>query len=116
VITAIFGLWVLARAADYNIFDYRGLWQQVRNPDQLNGSGGGIEESMKLTRLLAHVIAGSGIIVLTLLLSIFTRIAPRKKFFVLILGLLLLATIAAQVWLGTLLLFDTNSGSIRTWN
>jgi len=54
--------------------------------------------------------------VLTLLLAIFTRIAPRRKIFVMFLGLLLLATIAVQVWLGTLLLFDTNSGSIRAFN
>ena len=71
---------------------------------------------LKLTRRLAHLIAGSSIIVLTLLLAIFTRIAPRKTFFVMFLGLLLLATIAAQVWLGTLLLFDTNSGSIKAFN
>ncbi|MBC8108499.1 MAG: hypothetical protein H7Z14_18080 [Anaerolineae bacterium] len=121
VLTAVFGIWVLARAADYNVLDYRGIWEQIRNPDQLNGvsnggSGTGVETSLKLTRRMAHVIAGSSIIVLTLLLAIFTRIAPRKRMFVMFLGLLLLATIAAQVWLGTLLLFDTNSGSMRAFN
>jgi uncharacterized membrane protein len=116
VLTAAFGIWVLARAANYNILDYRGIWEQIRNPLQLNGASEGLEGSLQLTRRLAHVIAGSSIIVLTLLLAIFTRIAPRKKAFVMFLGLLLLATIAAQVWLGTLLLFDTNSGSIRAFN
>jgi len=116
VVTALFGVWVLARAANYNVLDYRGIWEQIRNPDQLNGSAQGFEASLKITRRLAHVISGSGIVVLTLLLAIFTRIAPRRKIFVMFLGLLLLATIAVQVWLGTLLLFDTNSGSIRAFN
>ncbi|CAN5701595.1 hypothetical protein BH09PLA1_BH09PLA1_26990 [soil metagenome] len=116
VITAVFGVWVLARAANYNVWDYKGIWEQIRNPDQLNGSESGLEASLKMTRRLAHLIAGSSIIVLTLLLAVFTRVGPRKKIVVMLLGLLLLATIAAQVWLGTLLLFDTNSGSIKAFN
>jgi hypothetical protein len=116
LIAALFGVWVLARAASYNIWDYKGIWEQVRNPDQLSSTGDSFEASLKLTRRLAHLIAGASLMVLALLLAIFTRVTPRRKVFVVLLGLLLLATIAAQIWLGTLLLFDTNSGSIRGFN
>ena len=75
-----------------------------------------IDTRTGITRRLAHVAAGSSIVVLTLLLAFFGRVAPRARFLFLFLGLLLLAAVAAQVWLGTLLMWDTNSGHINAFN
>lgn len=106
LLTALAGAWVLSRG--YETWDPKVLWQAVSDRDQSDGK--------TLTRRLAHVGAGSAIIVLPLFLAIFARVAPRAKFILLLLALLLLAAIVAQVWLGVLLMFDTNVGPLTRFN
>jgi uncharacterized membrane protein len=73
----------------------------------------GLSDSL---RMKAHFIAGASIIVLTLLLALTTRFARHNKVLVGCFSLLLVTAIAAQVWLGALLLFDTDQGPINHFN
>jgi len=61
-------------------------------------------------RAQAHAILGSSIVVLSLLLAAITRWTPRSRGAVFIFALLILLVLAAQVWVGILMLFDGNDG------
>jgi hypothetical protein len=65
-----------------------------------------------LTRRQAHVICGSAIVILPLLLAVLARLAPRRKILLFPVGLLLVVAIATQIWLGILMMYDTNSGPV----
>jgi len=64
----------------------------------------------------AHIIAGGSILVLSLLLALSTRFAPHNRVLVGCFSLLLVTALAAQVWLGVLLLFDTSEGALNHFN
>ncbi len=66
-------------------------------------------------RLFTHVVSGTGIIVLTLMLALVTRWSRNRRWPFSILAFLLILAIAAQVWTGVLMLYDGNSGSVRGW-
>ncbi|MCC6425028.1 MAG: hypothetical protein IT447_16255 [Phycisphaerales bacterium] len=69
-----------------------------------------------LPRRTAHVITGVNLVVLTLILTILARWAPRKKFLLSIFVILLLAGVTLQLWFGTLLLFDGPQGPLTGFN
>lgn len=106
LLTAGAGYWLMARG--YETWDFKTLWEGVISTDQNSGR--------QVTRRVAHGAAGAAIVVLPLLLAISSRLAPRARFVLLILGLLLIAAVAAQIWLGVLLLFDTNVGPVTRFN
>jgi uncharacterized membrane protein len=111
LLTALVGDWVLARGLEITKLDgeaLRTIMQAIRDRDQSNGSF--------ITRRLAHLCAGGAIIVLPLLLAMFARFAPRARFMLLLLSLLLVAAVAAQIWLGVLLMYDTNVGPVTGFN
>jgi uncharacterized membrane protein len=106
LLTALAGVWVLSRG--YETWDPKVLWNAVRERDQSDGQ--------IITRRLGHVAAGGAIVILPLLLAIFARLAPRARFLLILLALLLLAAVAVQIWLGVLLMFDTNVGPVSGFN
>jgi uncharacterized membrane protein len=59
-----------------------------------------------------HIVCGASILVLVLILALLTRFAPRSRVFLSALALLLVLVMAAQVWLGVLLLFDGDRGPL----
>lgn len=63
-------------------------------------------------RALAHALGGSAIIVLSLLLAIATRFARRRGWLLGVLSLLLILAVAAQIWLGVLITFDSSKGPV----
>ena len=69
-----------------------------------------------VTRQMAHVIGGGSIFVLMFLLALFGRFAPRQRVLLTLLALLLIAVVAAQVWFGILLMYDTPAGPITAFN
>jgi uncharacterized membrane protein len=81
---------------------------------------GSMAEATKLLkdypRYMAHSIAGGSIVVLMLILALVTRFAPHNRVLVGCFSLLLVTALAVQVWLGILLLFDTNEGPINHFN
>jgi uncharacterized membrane protein len=94
------GAWLLAGPDEQRMWEPKKLWEEI-TPSQ---------------RRLAHVVAGVTIVAVPLLLALVTRVSRRPKVSVTLLGLLLLAAVGAQVWLGTLLMLDTPRGSITRFN
>jgi hypothetical protein len=107
LITSTFGWWHLARETE--TINPASLWEQVVAPMQNVDAD---NKPVTPTRRLAHSVAGVAIIVLPLLLAALTRLLPRSRLMLIALSLLLAIVLAAQVWLGTLLLLDTNIGPV----
>jgi uncharacterized membrane protein len=108
LLTAAGGWWVLARSGDSNILAFHDLWMWIRDSTQNSG--------FWLTRRLAHVICGVSIVAIPLLIAFTTRFMPRSRFFLSLLTCVLLAAMAGQVWLGVLLLNDSNAGPVTRFN
>lgn len=68
------------------------------------------------SRLLVHLLVGSGIAVLALLLAPSARWGARSRLLIGFLGLLMLALVAAQIWMGILMLYDSDSGPLAHFN
>jgi len=111
VLTALLGLlaaaagaWALASAADN--WSFAVLWKEIILANARAGE----------RRQMAHVISGLVIVLEPLLLAMQTRWAPRQKWLLTVLALLLLGAVGFQIWLGTLLLFDTPQGRLTSFN
>ena len=106
------GFWALAYFSDIWEIEpgqrLAHMWGQITDRD-LNGGA-------MMTRRFVHTIAGGGIIVLLLLLSVVARVTAGRRFVVLLFTMLLIVTLAAQVWFGSLLMFDTPSGGLGSFN
>jgi hypothetical protein len=63
-------------------------------------------------RIGAHIVVGSSILILTLILASLGAWAPRHREFLGLFALLLILAVGAQIWIGTLLLFDGDTGPI----
>lgn len=63
-------------------------------------------------RMAAHIVFGASILVLTVILACLARWAPRARVFLGACALLLIAVMAAQVWIGILLLYDGDTGPL----
>ena len=107
LLTACGGLVVLA--IDSQTRNPRELWSLVRV--EVEGAS-----PAWLTRRVAHVGGGVSIVVLSLLLAVVSRVATRSKLTLLIFALLLLIAVAAQVWFGVLLTYDSIGGPITRFN
>ena len=108
LLTAAGGWWVLARGGGSNVLAFHDLWMWIRDATQNDG--------FWLTRRLAHVICGVCIVVIPLLIAITTRWMPRSRMFLSLLTCLLLVAIAGQIWLGVLLVNDSNAGPVTRFN
>lgn len=95
ILTAAAGWWELA--GNSHTWSFAELWRDV------------ISNSV---RLIAHSIVGGSIILLPLILAAAARWLPRQKWVLIVLAALLLIAVAAQIWLGILLLFDSPEGSL----
>jgi uncharacterized membrane protein len=98
LLTACAGAWYLGLSAD--TFDPVKLWEYARATE----------------RRFVHIVTGSAIVVLPLLMAIFARFAPRAKFILLVMSLLILLAMAMQIWIGVLMLFDGIEGPTRSFN
>jgi hypothetical protein len=103
------GLFIIARGAD--VFTQMKdqpkqiphlLWEQIK--------------PVGMTRHFTHAIAGGAIVVLPIVLALLAWFAPRKRIVLSLVTFCLIAAIAAQVWLGVLLLFDTPDGPVTHFN
>src|SRR5205814_2729707 len=106
ILTALGGWYVFGSYAD--TFQPKAMWQMVSNPDENPGQ--------PINRGVAHVIAAASLILLPLIMAGVARWAPRQKFLFGLLTLVLLVVIAAQLWIGVLLLFDGSAGLLTRFN
>jgi len=105
ILTALGGWYILG--SESGTFLPKELWKMVVTREAAEQA---------LTRRLAHVIAASSLIGLPLIMAGLSRWAPRQKILLALCTLLLIGVIAAQVWIGVLLLFDGTSGTILHFN
>jgi hypothetical protein len=108
LLTAAGGWWVLARDGSSSPLAFHDLWMWIRDSTQNNG--------FWLTRRLAHVICGGAIIVASLFIAVITRFLPRSRILLALFTCILLAALAGQVWLGVVLLNDSNVGPVTHFN
>ena len=91
--------------------DYLAPWPMVINKNHLLRAIHNIQSS-KEAREGMHIVFGSSILILTLILALITRFAPRSRVILSGFGLLLVLAIAGQIWLGILLTFDGGRGPL----
>lgn len=99
------GIWFLAGNDEARTWEPKRLWSMVVPTADNPG-----------LRRIAHIATGGVIIAVPLLLAGVTRVSRRAKVSVTLLGLLLVAAVAVQVWLGTLLMLDTPRGPVYQFN
>jgi uncharacterized membrane protein len=102
-IAAVFsGLWFAERLAAWPWIINRDLLmkdlKQIPNPKQ--------------ARIGMHIVFGASILVLVLILALLTRFAPRSRVLLSGFSLLLVLVMAAQVWVGVMLTYDGDEGSL----
>jgi uncharacterized membrane protein len=112
LVTLAGGLFVIARSADL----LTAMHDQPKAIPQLLWKQIGPEKDHKVNRHVAHFAAGSAIVVLPIILGLITRFAPREKIILTLVSLVLIAAIGVQVWLGVLLMFDTDDGPVNHFN
>jgi uncharacterized membrane protein len=100
LLTALAGYWFLAGRDDISTWKPQELWKAVSGKQ----------------RRLYHVITGVSIVVLPLLLALVARFARRSRFLLGFFAALMILALAAQVWFGVLLLFDTPNGKLTGFN
>jgi uncharacterized membrane protein len=93
-VASLGGWWVLSHG--HGTFRPRELW------DLVTADG--------YVRRRAHVVAAAAIIVLPLIMALLARVARRSRLTITLFGLFLVAVVAAQVWVGALLMFDQPRG------
>ena len=87
---ALAGWWALAD--EHQTYRPQDLWELVMSDGHI--------------RRLAHVIGAAAVVVLPLFLALLGRVARRSRAMIALFGVLLVGAIAAQVWLGVLLMVD----------
>ncbi|QOV91162.1 DUF2231 domain-containing protein [Humisphaera borealis] len=124
VVSSALGLWFLAGQTDAGSrasHDNRSiavvLWETIKTPAApLDPTAPAAENPLNLNRRLAHVVGGLAIIVLPLLMAALARWAPRRKWILSMLSVVLVAVLGVQIWLGILMTLDTPAGSILKFN
>lgn len=106
--TAAVGYWYLARESDASSFGE--VWKQIADRS--------LNEGRFLTRRLLHVIVGVSIALLPLMILGISRFMPRARIVWLVFTILLLAALTLQVWLGSLMMFDSTmaGGPVTRWS
>jgi uncharacterized membrane protein len=91
--------------------DFFRSWPKIIDMDHLRRSLMRIKDPDRAREGL-HIVFGVSILVLTLVLALLTRLAPRSRVFLGGLSLLLILVMAAQVWVGVLMAFDGDRGPL----
>lgn len=121
LLTAAGGFWFLASATDaFNVAEqenrkvYEVVWDKVTEHEHHHEPGKKENEANPpwLTRRFAHVALGGAIVVVPLIMALLSRIARKSRVLLSISTLLTVAAVAAQVWVGLLLMHDSPHGTI----
>ena len=91
--------------------DYLLPWPWIINRDHLQRAIKLIPDA-KRAREGLHIVFGASILVLALILALLTRFVPRSRVILGAFSLLLVGVMAAQAWLGVLLIFDGGRGPL----
>jgi uncharacterized membrane protein len=91
--------------------DYLAPWPRIIDLAHFQWAVRQIQDS-KNAREGLHIVFGASILMLTLLLALLTRLAPKSRVFLSALAFGLVLAMAVQVWLGVLLTFDGGRGPL----
>jgi uncharacterized membrane protein len=101
--TLAVGWYVTAHDLQWPLWDVRAIFKsQIWEPFR--------KDSANSSRMLLHFVFGSAIIVLAVLLIAISRFGSRRRFLIGLLSLLLIAIVMGQITVGTLLMYDGDSG------
>ncbi|HTW93143.1 MAG TPA: hypothetical protein VMD30_00010 [Tepidisphaeraceae bacterium] len=89
--------------SDYNFLNFTAIFKDQILPIARNHF-----------RMIAHLCFGGSLLILALALAAVSR--TRSRTAVWLLGLLMIAAVAAQIWVGILMLYDTDTGPITHFN
>ena len=110
LMTLGFGVWLLVSQEDSDFLTNNkptvsSVWQEVYST---------ATNTKKLTenRRGAHILVGITLVVLPLILALGVRFGPRRRIIVGLLCAVILILLAAEIWLGVLLLHDQASGPL----
>ena len=91
-----------------------GLWtSSLTTPAAIRREFGDSWQQASHHRIIVHAIVGVCLLLTALTMAIVARFGRRNKTLLITFALLLLALIAAQVWVGITLLFDSGVGSLN---
>ncbi len=107
IVTSLGGWYVFGSGAED--FNPKSMWQRVSHPEPT-------VTGQSLNRGVAHVAMATALILFPLILAGVAKWVPKQKLLLGILTLILLLVIAAQVWIGVLLLFDGSEGVLTRFN
>jgi uncharacterized membrane protein len=105
---------LLALAAIASGFWFGGYlmpWPWIIDRDHLTRAIHHINDP-KRAREGLHIVFGGSILVLTLILALLTRFAPRSRVFFTAFSFLLILVMAAQIWIGVQMTFDGGRGPL----
>jgi hypothetical protein len=90
-----------------------GFWANPHKGEFLTGQFMRSGAQKATERQQIHTWCGAAIVLFTLLLALVTLVARRAKWVISAIALMLLLAIAAEFWLGVLLMFDGHSGDYK---
>jgi hypothetical protein len=94
IATAVLGYWVMTTKGFFKPSEWKDFLDSVTPSKDAN-------------RHFAHLVLGGALAVIALLFIIAALAMPRRPFPLMILGTLLVLIVAAQVWIGVLMTFDS---------
>jgi uncharacterized membrane protein len=90
-----------------------GFWANAHKGEFLTGQFMRTGAQKATERQQLHAWFGAAIVLFTLLLALVTLVARRARWVISAIALMLLLAIAAELWLGILLMFDGHSGDYK---
>jgi disulfide bond formation protein DsbB len=109
LLTGLIAIGAIATGLWYG--DYLAQWPLMVNKDKVIHAFQNIRVAGRAREGL-HIAFGTSILVLTLILALITRFAPRSRVILSAFGFLLVVAMAGQIWLGILLTFDGGHGPL----
>jgi uncharacterized membrane protein len=115
--TFLGGVWVIARGADA-LADMRDHPAQIgRIVYGLVAPDVSADGKTRINyRKVVHAGTGIAIVALPIILAFLARFAPRQRLILCLFTLLLAAAVTVQVWVGVLMLYDTDQGKLMYLN
>lgn len=110
LLTLGFGVWLLVSVEDEgwlasNPHNASAVWQEVYNTATAT-------KPLGQNRRGVHIVLGAALVIFPLLLALAVRFMPRRRIIVGVLCLIVLLLLAAEVWIGVLLLNDESEGPL----
>ena len=116
LVTAALGYWIMSKS---HFFEHAKGWSDFVDSigwkDFFEPLQSGQFKKVEVSRHVAHLLLGGGMIVLALILGLIARFAPRRPVLLTCFATLMVLVTSAQVWMGVALTFD-DEGPLTHFN